>query len=117
MLRTDQTTICEPGSFEHNAHYYPRVLNAQIHPLARFFLTLALRLAGPVVRVRRVGAVPEQEIGADRQGDRGEGENYPMVRHDRIFRPLPLPPEVDSLLIVLESKLMTVWPVEPWPSM
>lgn len=29
-----------PGSFEPERHYYPRVLNAQIHPLARFFLSL-----------------------------------------------------------------------------
>lgn len=29
-----------PGSFESEAHYYPRVLNAQIHPLVRFFFGL-----------------------------------------------------------------------------
>ena len=40
MLTQDQTTVTEPGSFENSAHYYPRVLNAQIHPLARFFLSL-----------------------------------------------------------------------------
>ena len=30
----------QPESFEPERHYYPRVLNAQIHPLARFFLSL-----------------------------------------------------------------------------
>lgn len=29
-----------PGSFESERHFYPRVLNAQIHPMARFFLSL-----------------------------------------------------------------------------
>lgn len=29
-----------PGSFDAPRHYYPRVLNAQIHPLVRFFLSL-----------------------------------------------------------------------------
>lgn len=29
-----------PGSFEAERHFYPRVLNAQIHPLVRFFLSL-----------------------------------------------------------------------------
>merc|ERR1712151_876828 len=30
----------EPGSFEPSEHFYPRVLNAQIHPLVRAFLNL-----------------------------------------------------------------------------
>ncbi len=30
----------EPGSFEAPYHFYPRVLNAQLHPLVRFFLNL-----------------------------------------------------------------------------
>ena len=30
-----------PGSFEAERHFYPRVLNAQLHPLLRFFLTLS----------------------------------------------------------------------------
>jgi len=30
----------EPGSFEQEAHYYPRVINAQMHALVKFFLTL-----------------------------------------------------------------------------
>ncbi len=29
-----------PGSFEPDRHFYPRVLNAQIHPLVRFFMSL-----------------------------------------------------------------------------
>jgi hypothetical protein len=29
-----------PGSFEPERHFYPRVLNAQLHPLVRFFLAL-----------------------------------------------------------------------------
>ncbi|MFK7986764.1 MAG: hypothetical protein AB8I08_12125 [Sandaracinaceae bacterium] len=30
--------LVRPGEFEPENHYYPRVLNAQIHPLVRFFL-------------------------------------------------------------------------------
>jgi hypothetical protein len=30
-----------PGSFEPERHFYPRVLNAQIHPLVRYFLNLS----------------------------------------------------------------------------
>jgi hypothetical protein len=29
-----------PGSFEPERHFYPRVLNAQLHPLVRFFLAM-----------------------------------------------------------------------------
>lgn len=32
--------IVEQGTFEPTVHFYPRVLNAQIHPLVRSFLTL-----------------------------------------------------------------------------
>lgn len=32
--------LVSPGSFEAERHFYPRVLNAQIHPLVRFFLNL-----------------------------------------------------------------------------
>ena len=32
--------LLQPGNFESERHFYPRVLNAQIHPLARFFLSL-----------------------------------------------------------------------------
>lgn len=40
MLSTTDVGVVEPGTFETSAHFYPRVLNAQIHPLARFFLSL-----------------------------------------------------------------------------
>ncbi len=30
----------QPGSFDVNAHFYPRVLNAQMHPIVRTFLNL-----------------------------------------------------------------------------
>ncbi|NVB41672.1 hypothetical protein G6O69_27790 [Pseudenhygromyxa sp. WMMC2535] len=30
-----------PGSFEPERHFYPRVLNAQLHPLVRYFLALS----------------------------------------------------------------------------
>lgn len=33
--------LVPPGSFEAERHFYPRVLNAQIHPLVRFFLNLS----------------------------------------------------------------------------
>jgi hypothetical protein len=35
-----ESTLIEPGSFEPEKHYYERVLNAQIHPLVRFFMKL-----------------------------------------------------------------------------
>jgi hypothetical protein len=31
----------QPGSFEVSEHFYPRVLNAQIHPLVQYFLSLS----------------------------------------------------------------------------
>ncbi len=38
-VRTVQTV--SPATFEPEKHFYPRVLNAQIHPMARFFLNLS----------------------------------------------------------------------------
>ncbi|CAM2064524.1 hypothetical protein SCOR_04085 [Sulfidibacter corallicola] len=35
-----QTTMVQPGQFEPENHYYPRVLNAQLHPLVAGFLSL-----------------------------------------------------------------------------
>ncbi|MDF1662692.1 MAG: hypothetical protein P1V97_13025, partial [Planctomycetota bacterium] len=32
--------IYQPGSFEITEHFYPRVLNAQVHPLVQYFLSL-----------------------------------------------------------------------------
>lgn len=37
---TQNVECITPGSFEAENHYYPRVLNAQIHPLVAFFLNL-----------------------------------------------------------------------------
>jgi hypothetical protein len=37
---TTETQIIEPGNFEVEAHYYPRVLNAQIHPTVAHFFNL-----------------------------------------------------------------------------
>jgi len=34
------TTLVKPGEFDPQKHFYERVLNAQIHPLVRFFLNL-----------------------------------------------------------------------------
>ena len=34
------TTVVEPGTFDVPEHYYPRVPNARLHPLVRFFLGL-----------------------------------------------------------------------------
>lgn len=35
-----QVVVFFPGSFDRASHFYPRVLNAQIHPLVRSFLSL-----------------------------------------------------------------------------
>jgi len=37
---TEQVQVFKRGDFQPNLHFYPRVLNAQIHPLVRFFLSL-----------------------------------------------------------------------------
>ena len=34
------TVSIEPGTFEREHHFYPRVLNAQIHPLVQYFMKL-----------------------------------------------------------------------------
>ncbi len=41
-MPSDMTTVTttEPGSFDPSRHFYPRVLNAHIHPLVRFFMEL-----------------------------------------------------------------------------
>ncbi len=38
MIDERRTQRVRPGAFEPENHFYPRVLNAQIHPLVRFFL-------------------------------------------------------------------------------
>ncbi|MCA9617957.1 MAG: hypothetical protein KC731_02985, partial [Myxococcales bacterium] len=40
MSRPEHTVLVRPGSFEPVRHFYPRVLNAQIHPLVRYFMDL-----------------------------------------------------------------------------
>lgn len=40
MGGSGKTVVCEPGSFERERHFYQRALNAQIHPLVSYFLTL-----------------------------------------------------------------------------
>lgn len=40
MAPTKPTTLVHPGQFDPQRHFYERVLNAQIHPLVRFFFNL-----------------------------------------------------------------------------
>ncbi len=40
-LRSRHARLIEPGSFEAKNHFYPRVLNAQIHPLVSYFLRMS----------------------------------------------------------------------------
>lgn len=35
-----KAAVFVPGSFDDHRHFYPRVLNAQLHPMVRFFLAL-----------------------------------------------------------------------------
>ena len=37
----EKVTLINPGEFEPENHFYPKVLNAQIHPLVNFFLNLS----------------------------------------------------------------------------
>ncbi len=39
-MPTPITTLVKPGEFDPQKHFYERVLNAQIHPLVRFFFNL-----------------------------------------------------------------------------
>ncbi|PRQ05963.1 hypothetical protein [Enhygromyxa salina] len=39
--RVQSYIYVKPGTFEADRHFYPRVLNAQLHPLVRFFLALS----------------------------------------------------------------------------
>lgn len=41
VLTAEHATRVLPGSFEPRKHFYPRVLNAQIHPLVAFFLRMS----------------------------------------------------------------------------
>lgn len=40
LTETPHAQLVAPGRFEAESHYYPRVLNAQLHPLVRYLLTL-----------------------------------------------------------------------------
>ena len=40
MNPRDKAQIVEPGSFENHQHWYPKALNANIHPMINFFLNL-----------------------------------------------------------------------------
>lgn len=44
MDPTERTQIIEPGSFENHQHWYPKALNATIHPMINFFLNLGNQL-------------------------------------------------------------------------
>jgi len=41
MLNAPSADLVEPGSFEPRNHFYPRVLNAQIHPLVSYFMRMS----------------------------------------------------------------------------
>ena len=40
MNADERTQLIEPGSFESYQHWYPKALNAAIHPMINFFLNL-----------------------------------------------------------------------------
>lgn len=44
MNSDERTQIIEPGSFENHHHWYPKALNATIHPMINFFLNLDNKL-------------------------------------------------------------------------
>ncbi len=44
MNSDERTQIVEPGSFESHQHWYPKALNAAIHPMINFFLNLENKL-------------------------------------------------------------------------
>ena len=39
-MNNERIQVIEPGSFENHRHWYPKALNATIHPLINFFLNL-----------------------------------------------------------------------------
>lgn len=39
-MNSKKTEIIKPGTFEPNNHWYPKALNAQIHPLVAYFMNL-----------------------------------------------------------------------------
>ena len=40
MNSGERTQLIEPGTFENHEHWYPKALNATIHPMINFFLNL-----------------------------------------------------------------------------
>lgn len=44
MSPDERTLLVEPGSFENHKHWYPKALNAAIHPMINFFLHLDNKL-------------------------------------------------------------------------
>lgn len=55
-----EVRLIQPGTFEAGAHFYPRALNAQIHPLVRAFM----RLGNERVAARYVHLHPEVDPAA-----------------------------------------------------
>lgn len=44
MNSGERTQVIEPGTFENHQHWYPKALNATIHPMINFFLNLDNKL-------------------------------------------------------------------------
>ncbi|HUR30217.1 MAG TPA: hypothetical protein VMZ69_02230 [Saprospiraceae bacterium] len=44
MNPTERTQLIEPGTFENHQHWYPKALNAAIHPMINYFLNLENQL-------------------------------------------------------------------------
>jgi hypothetical protein len=44
MNQNERTQLVEPGSFENHQHWYPKALNATIHPMINYFLNLGNQL-------------------------------------------------------------------------
>jgi hypothetical protein len=40
MTTTTSAVCIQPGSFEPHRHWYPKAINATIHPMISFFLNL-----------------------------------------------------------------------------
>jgi hypothetical protein len=53
----------EPGSFEPERHFYPRVLNAQIHPMVRSFMSLSTTQV--VKRYRHLNPAASEQVLTD----------------------------------------------------
>lgn len=40
LMKTNKITVVNPGSFDPYSHWYSKTLNAQIHPIVRFFMNM-----------------------------------------------------------------------------